>query len=67
MKETYSITEVKQLLKDTVTIAFDPNPNADFYAELFSKYEEKMQEYITDLLLAAVLARKFAEIASKED
>lgn len=66
MKETYSLEEVKQMLKDVVTIAFDPNPDADFYAKVFSKYEEGMQEYITSLLLAALMARKFAEIASNE-
>ena len=65
MKETYSLKEVQQLLKDVVTIAFDPNPDADFYMELFSKYEEEMQEYITNMLLAAVMARKFAELASE--
>lgn len=67
MKETYSLEEVKQLLRDSVSIAFDPNPDADFYLKVFSKYEPEMQEYITNLLLAAALARKFAEIASKED
>lgn len=66
MKETYSLEEVKQMLKDIVTIAFDPNPDADFYAKVFSKYEEEMQEYITSLLLAALMARKFAEIACNE-
>lgn len=63
MKETYSIEEVKQLVKDVASIAFDPNPDADFYAKVFSKYEEGMQEYITNVLLAAVMARKFAELA----
>ena len=67
MKETYSLKEVKQLLKDVVTIAFDPNPDADFYAELFSKYEEDMQEYVTNILLAAVMARKFAELSLSEN
>lgn len=66
MKETYSLEEVKQMLRDVVTIAFDPNPDADFYAKVFNKYEEGMQEYITSLLLAALMARKFAEIASNE-
>lgn len=65
MKETYSLKEVQQLLRDVVTIAFDPNPDADFYANLFSKYEDDMQEYITNMLLAAVMARKFAELASE--
>lgn len=63
MKETYSIAEVKQVVKDIATIAFDPNPDADFYAELFSKYDEGLQEYITGVLLAALMARKFAEMA----
>ena len=62
MKETYSLKEVKQVVKDVVTIAFDPNPDADFYVELFSKYDEELQEYITNALLAAVMARKFAEL-----
>jgi hypothetical protein len=62
MKETYSLKEVKQVVKDVVTIAFDPNPDADFYVELFNKYDEELQEYITNALLAAVMARKFAEL-----
>ncbi len=63
MKETYSLNEVKQVIKDIATLAFDPNPDADFYAKLLSKYDEDLQEYITSILLAALMARKFAEIA----
>lgn len=66
MKETYSLEEVKQLLRDVVTIAFDPAPDAEFYENLFSKYEEEMQEYVTNLLLAAVMARKFADLATSK-
>lgn len=66
MKETYSLKEVKELMKDIVTIAFDPAPDADFYMKVFSKYEEEMQEYVTSLLLAALMARKFAELSTEK-
>lgn len=64
MKETYSLKEVKDLIRDVITISFDPNPNADFYAKLFGKYDEEMQKYVTDALLAALLAREFTKIAT---
>jgi hypothetical protein len=64
MKETYSLKEVKDLIRDVITISFDPNPDADFYAKLFGKYDEEMQKYVTDALLAALLAREFTKIAT---
>ena len=66
MKETYSLEEVKQMLKDVVTIAFDPKPDPNFYEELFDKYENEMQDYIINLLIAALMAREFAKIVKEK-
>lgn len=66
MKKTYSLEEVQQMLRDVVSMAFDPNPDPAFYEKLFSKYEEEMQDYIINLMLAALMARKFAKLATEK-
>ena len=67
MKECYSNKEVKEMLKDIIALAFDPNPDADFYIEVFDKYDSDMQEYISSMLLAAILASKLAKFATNDE
>lgn len=66
MKETYSLIEVQQMLRDVVSLAFDPCPDPDFYEKVFSKYDNEIQDYILNLLVAALMARKFAELSTEK-